>query len=73
VIDHASVDWEEYRWTAGAFVMLKPGELERFYPAAIRPEGRLFFAGEHCSTDQGWIQGALIASLRAVLQIVGTK
>jgi monoamine oxidase len=70
VVDHASVDWEQYRWTAGAFVMLKPGELERFYPAAIRPEGRLFFAGEHCSTDQGWIQGALIASLRAVLQIV---
>lgn len=72
VVDHASIDWEEYRWTAGAFVMLKPGELERFYPAAIRPEGRLFFAGEHCSTDQGWIQGALIASLRAVLEIVKT-
>lgn len=72
VVDHASIDWEQYRWTAGAFVMLKPGELERFYPAAIRPEGRLFFAGEHCSTDQGWIQGALIASLRAVLQIVTT-
>ncbi len=71
--DHASVDWEQYRWTAGAFVMLKPNELERFYPAAIRPEGRLYFAGEHCSTDQGWIQGALIASLRAVLQIVSTK
>jgi monoamine oxidase len=73
VVDHASVDWEQYRWTAGAFVMLKPNELERFYPAAIRPEGRLYFAGEHCSTDQGWIQGALIASLRAVLQIVSTK
>lgn len=73
VVGHASIDWETYRWTAGAFVMLKPNELERFYPAAIRPEGRLYFAGEHCSTDQGWIQGALIASLRAVLQIVSTK
>jgi len=72
VVDHASIDWETYRWTAGAFVMLKPGELERFYADAIRPEGRLYFAGEHCSTDQGWIQGALIASLRAVLQIVST-
>jgi monoamine oxidase len=73
VVDHASIEWGQYRWTAGAFVMLKPNELERFYPAAIRPEGRLYFAGEHCSTDQGWIQGALIASLRAVLQIVSTK
>ena len=26
VVDHASVDWETYRWTAGAFVMLKPNE-----------------------------------------------
>jgi monoamine oxidase len=73
VVDSASVDWESNRWMAGAFVMLKPNELERLYPAAIRPEGRLYFAGEHCSTDQGWIQGALIASLRAVLQIVTTK
>jgi hypothetical protein len=73
VVDHASIDWDQYRWTAGAFVMLKPNELERFYPAAIHPEGRLYFAGEHCSTDQGWIQGALIASLRAVLQIVSTQ
>jgi monoamine oxidase len=73
VVDHASIAWDQYRWTAGAFVMLKPNELERLYPAAIRPEGRLYFAGEHCSTDQGWIQGALIASLRAVLQIVSTK
>lgn len=73
VVDHASIDWEEYRWTGGAFVMLKPNELERLYPAAIAPEGRLFFAGEHCSTDQGWIQGALIASLRAVLQILQSK
>jgi monoamine oxidase len=72
VVDHASVEWGTYRWTAGAFVMLKPGELERLYPDAIRPDGRLYFAGEHCSTDQGWIQGALIASLRAVLQIVST-
>ena len=34
------------------------------------PEGRVFFAGEHCSLDQAWIQGALIASLEAVDQIV---
>ncbi|HEY0783674.1 MAG TPA: NAD(P)/FAD-dependent oxidoreductase [Thermoanaerobaculia bacterium] len=70
VVDHASIDWEEHHWTGGAFCFLQPGELEAYYPAAIRPEGRVFFAGEHCSTDQGWIQGALIASLRAVDEIV---
>jgi len=70
VTGHASIDWEEDRWHGGAFVMLQPRELELYYHPAIRPEGRLFFAGEHCSVDQGWIQGALIASLRAVLEIV---
>jgi len=70
VTGHASIDWEQDRWHGGAFVMLQPRELELYYHPAIRPEGRLFFAGEHCSVDQGWIQGALIASLRAVLEIV---
>jgi len=70
VTGHASIDWEADPWHGGAFVMLQPRELELYYHPAIRPEGRLFFAGEHCSVDQGWIQGALIASLRAVLEIV---
>jgi monoamine oxidase len=70
VVDHAAMDWETYRWNAGAFAFLRPGEIEQYFAAAIRPEGRAFFAGEHCSTDQGWIQGALIASLRAVDEIV---
>jgi monoamine oxidase len=69
---HASIDWEEHEWTGGAFAFLRPGEIEAFYGDAIRPEGRVFFAGEHCSTDQAWIQGALIASLRAVDQVVST-
>jgi monoamine oxidase len=40
------------------------------FPAAIASAGRLFFAGEHCSTDQAWIQGSLISSLRNVLWIL---
>jgi monoamine oxidase len=72
VEDHASIDWEEFEWTGGAFAFLRPGEIEAFFGDAIRPEGRVFFAGEHCSTDQAWIQGALIAALRAVDQLVST-
>lgn len=70
VVDSASMHWEEFRWTAGAFAFFRPGDVELYYQDAIRPEGRLFFAGEHCSTDPAWIQGALIASLRAVDEIV---
>lgn len=72
VTDSASIDWEQEKFSAGAFSFLRPGQLHSLFPDAIKPEGRLFFAGEHCSTDQAWIQGAMISSLQAVLDIVGT-
>jgi monoamine oxidase len=28
------------------------------------------FAGEHCSTDPGWIQGAIASALRAVREVL---
>lgn len=72
VIDSASIDWEQEKYSAGAFAFLRPGQLHRLFPDAIKPEGRLFFAGEHCSTDQAWIQGSMISSLQAVYDIIRT-
>lgn len=73
VVDSTSIAWEQYKWSAGAFAFFRPGDIELYYQDAIRPEGRLFFAGEHLSTDPAWIQGALIASLRAVNEIVSVR
>jgi monoamine oxidase len=70
VLGHASIAWDQYKWSGGAFSFLWPNQLGRLYQAAIRPENSVYFAGEHCSTDQAWIQGALISALRAVEQIV---
>jgi monoamine oxidase len=70
VVDSASIDWEAERFSAGAFAFLRPGQLERIYPDARKPEGRLFFAGEHCSTDQAWIQGSMISALEAVYDML---
>jgi monoamine oxidase len=70
VVHSASIDWEAERFSAGAFAFLRPRQLERIYPAARRPEGRLFFAGEHCSTDQAWIQGSMISALEAVQDMI---
>ena len=33
-------------------------------------EGNLFFTGEHCSIDHGWIQGAIISSLKVIEELV---
>jgi monoamine oxidase len=70
VIGSASMAWSTYPWSAGAFSFLWPRQLGRLYQAAIRNENQVYFAGEHCSTDQAWIQGALISALRAVEEIV---
>lgn len=64
--DDASMSWSDYKWSSGAFSFLRHGDHQRYFGAAVAPEGPLYFAGEHCSTDQAWIQGALISSLRAV-------
>lgn len=68
--DHASMFWDTFPWTKAAFSFMVPGDLINSYHDAISPEGNLFFAGEHCSTEQAWIQGALISALRVVKEIL---
>ena len=70
VDDVASMYWDGFRWCRGAFCFMRPGDLKSYYHSAIVPEGRVHFAGEHCSLEQGWIQGALISALRAVEELV---
>lgn len=72
VTDNASMFWDEFDWAGGAFCFMKPGDLELHYENARKQEGRLFFAGEHCSLDQGWLQGAIQSSLESVAAIVRT-
>jgi monoamine oxidase len=71
VDDAGGMYWDDFRWSRGAFCFMQPGDLRDYYHDAIRPEGRVHFAGEHCSMDQGWIQGATMAGVRAVEEIVG--
>tara|TARA_R110002073_G_scaffold73085_17_gene178876 strand:- start:28637 stop:30394 length:1758 start_codon:yes stop_codon:yes gene_type:complete len=68
--DVASIAWDRHPWSRGAFCFFQPGDFELYFRDAIRPEKNVHFAGEHCSLDQGWIQGALISALRAVEEVV---
>ncbi len=69
VKDFATMSWDDNPWSAGAFGVPLPGQ-HGLYRQAIKPEGNVHFAGEHASLDPGWIQGALISSLRAVEEII---
>jgi monoamine oxidase len=70
VTEHASMVWHQNRWSGGAFAYLLPGQLETTYVDARRPEAQVFFAGEHCSAEQAWIQGALTSALAAALAVL---
>ncbi len=70
VIGNASMFWDENKWSTGAFTHFDSSDPDWYYQAGLKPEGRLHFAGEHLSPAPGWIQGALISSLRAVLEMV---
>lgn len=62
--------WDEHPWTRGGFALPAPGQRSLLRDAAA-PEGRVYFAGEHCSLNHGWIQGALESAVVAVRDMLG--
>lgn len=63
--------WQDDPWVKGAWGYYKPGEMAEMFPAAKKPEGRIFFCGEHTSPWSGWMQGALESANRVVSEIIG--
>jgi monoamine oxidase len=58
--------WDEDPWARGAFTMYRPGELSSgWLELIVKPEGRIYFAGEHASPFPGWMQGALWSAHKA--------
>ena len=63
-----SKSWERDPWQRGAYTVYRVGELE-WYHDICKPEGRVWFAGEHASPLPGWMEGALLSGLTAARQI----
>jgi monoamine oxidase len=61
--------WYGDRWARGAFALFAPEQQTELHPAILAPEGRIRFAGEHCSLYHAWIQGALESGIRAAREI----
>ncbi|MCT2593172.1 FAD-dependent oxidoreductase [Streptomyces sp. N2-109] len=74
VLGAASIAWAGHRWSNGCTSRRwrwgkdATGRDEEMRRAA-RPQGRLFFAGEHCSATPAWINGAIESALGAVTAI----
>jgi monoamine oxidase len=65
----ASHAWYDDRYANGAFALFAPEQQTQLQADIVRPEGRIHFAGEHCSLYHAWIQGALESGLRAARAI----
>jgi monoamine oxidase len=62
--------WDEDQWALGASAYYKPGQFSSLLPHVARPEGRIYFAGEHTSVwIDGWMQGALESGNRVAREV----
>lgn len=72
----AFFNWSRNPWAKGSYTCPKPGQYTALMGAAGEPEmdGRLFFAGEHCSVDwAGYMNGAAQSGNVAARQIVANR
>lgn len=69
--EYATVNWNTEHWFRGAFAANYPGQKVNFSYSMLQPEynNRVLFAGEHVSTKQAWMQGALQTGKSAANQI----
>ncbi|MEO8273018.1 MAG: flavin monoamine oxidase family protein [Chloroflexota bacterium] len=65
----ASHAWYDDRYANGAFALFEAGQQTQLQADIVKPEGRIHFAGEHCSLYHAWIQGAIESGLSAALAI----
>ncbi len=65
----ASHAWYDDRFANGAFALFEAGQQTQLQADIVKPEGRIHFAGEHCSLYHAWIQGGLESGLNAARAI----
>jgi monoamine oxidase len=61
--------WHDDEFAGGAFALFDPGQQSLLHEEIIKPEGRIYFAGEHASLYHAWIQGAIESGLRTAISI----
>jgi monoamine oxidase len=61
--------WKEDPWALGAHSIGTRNQMTSLLPSLMKPEGRIYFAGEHASAYHGWMQGALESGNRVAKEI----
>jgi monoamine oxidase len=66
----ATMAWLNEPFTRASYMALAPGDVLKHWKTLFEPAGRLFFAGEHASPIQGFMEGAVESGQRAAATIL---
>ncbi|CAN5773973.1 flavin monoamine oxidase family protein [soil metagenome] len=64
-----SLAWHKTRYSQGGWASYTAEARERFYPELLKPDGAVYFAGEHTTYLTAWMAGAFESARRSVQQI----
>jgi len=67
----ATIAWINEPFTRCSYMALAPGQVTAHWKTLFTPAGRLYFAGEHATVYQGFMEGAVESGQRAAHQIIG--
>jgi monoamine oxidase len=68
----ATIAWPNEPYTRGSYAALAPGQVTAHWKTLFEPAGRLFFAGEHATAIQGFMEGAVESGQRAARTIISS-
>jgi monoamine oxidase len=69
----ATIAWPNEPYTRGSYAALAPGEVTAHWKTLFEPAGRLFFAGEHATDIQGFMEGAVESGQRVARMIISSS
>lgn len=73
LIEHTeTVAWLNESFTRASYMALAPGDVLKHWQTLFEPAGRLFFAGEHATAIQGFMEGAVESGQRAAASILSS-
>lgn len=66
----ATMAWVNEPFTRASYMAFAPNEVTAHWKALFSPAGRLYFAGEHATPIQGYMEGAVESGQRAAREII---
>ena len=71
VVNASTVSWVNEPYSRCSYMALAPNEVTAYWKTLSTPAGRLYFAGEHATPIQGFMEGAAESGQRAAKDIIG--